>query len=92
MLEEPTNRMLKARHLRMKGFTLDEIAATLVPPVTRQGARHILQASDKFYELQLGSYEHFRKYKKKMKLENAKGKKGLSSSEKVPSESSLSKN
>lgn len=54
--------MIAARSLRKKGRTLDQIAAAL--GVTRQGARYLLGASDKFATLKLGSYKDFKKYMK----------------------------
>ena len=63
---EPTERMLKARQLRMHGHSLEAIGKLLrkEKPITRQGVRFILLKCDEFFleehrigtKVKLGNY------------------------------------
>ena len=88
----PTERQLLIRNLRMKGMTYEAIGKQLTPPITKVGVRYSLMSSDRFYDLKLGTFDHFRKFKKKMKLPNANGKKSVQIAQKIAPDSSLNTN
>lgn len=61
MRKSPSKKMIRARSLRKKGHTLDEIAAVL--KVTRQGAQWLIRRSDDFMAPpELGNYYGFKAF------------------------------
>ena len=69
----------------MKGYTYAAIGAAIDPPMTKQGVRFALLFSDRFYDLKLGSFKHFQKFRKKMKVPYVQGDKSVQSSKKTTS-------
>lgn len=62
MRKVASKKMIKARSLRKKGMTLQQIAEVI--GVTRQGARHLILRSDKFLGPPfLGKYHDFKQYR-----------------------------
>lgn len=60
--KEPSDKMIKARELRLQRKSLDEIGEKLA--VTRQGARYLLLESDRFFEPKIGTYKDYKKVRK----------------------------
>ena len=62
MRKVASKKMIKARSLRKRGMTLQQIAEAL--EITRQGARHLIMRADKFLGPPfLGSYAGFKQYR-----------------------------
>jgi len=61
MRKKPSKNMIKARSLRKKGMTLQEIASEM--GISRQGARWLVQRSDDFMAPPIiGTYWGFKDY------------------------------
>jgi orotate phosphoribosyltransferase-like protein len=72
MRKKPSRKMLRARAMRKKGCTLDEIGKEL--KVTKQGARWLLGRADELCGMpHLGTYWAFKRFLNE-------GKKGIRSS------------
>lgn len=60
MRTKPSEKMLKARNLRLARNTLEQIAEKI--GVSRQGARYLLKMSDRFFVPAIGDYRSYKRY------------------------------
>lgn len=65
MKREMTDRQRQAREFRMQGLTLDAIGRTL--NISKQGARYLLIAGDRYADVKISSLKDYKRWKNERK-------------------------